>query len=1118
MGWIGRMAASRKAVMISMLAFLTLLLSPFWLWRLFAEHELEVTIIDKTVPDASFREHSGLVWTMNQGKFVKSGGGKYSASADYYGYVPGENGGKGDVRELPQNVNADVIYVADAYGVYESDFKDGNPSGDRSPLVYGGLTTEETGIIRSALVERGGTLIAEFNVLSGPTSSDASQDMQSMLGLTQTGWTGRYFNDLGGGEVPAWVRDGYEKQTGKSWAFAGKGLLLLSDRDKIVVLDNNELPKGVDFVWSEDGKRTFGLSGGTKYGYWFDVVTPNEGTNSLAFYELNASEAGRKQLEANGIPLKFPAVLQNRTTVMTAYYFAGDYADFAESPSLYQAAGFPLLKSWLARLRPNDPASFHWKVYVPMVNRILADAKTQKNKAVKPREPEMTEAEGVKQNSRAGERYLQVYRDGAWHDLLIKGVNVGIAKPGHFPGETAITKQEYARWFRMIGEMNANTIRVYTLHPPAFYEALLEYNRTADKPLYVMHGVWVNEEHLLTTSDAIDPLNTDAFKEEIKRIVDVVHGAAEVPKQPGHAGGRYSADISPYMLGWMLGVEWDPFMVESTNAKHAGRADYDGVFFQTKSAPPFETWLAEMLDVAAVYENERYGWQRPMSFTNWVTTDLLSHPAEPLEKEDMVTVNPNVILPKEAWKGGYFAAYHVYPYYPDFMNYEKAYTEYIDHRGERNNYAGYLHDLRQAHKMPLLVAEFGVPSSRGLTHRNVSGWNQGFLSEKEQGEIDARLFEDIVQADMAGGLVFTWQDEWFKRTWNTMDYDNPDRRPFWSNAQTNEQHFGLLAFDPGKSGYIVQTDGSTQDWEQANIAPLYKAPEASETRKLDEYDEGRQIKALYAASDERYVYLRLDLGNPGKPLDWSKMNAYILIDSVADQGQKRLSFVNGGLQSEAGFDFAIQLKGPEHSSMLIDSYYDTYYYHYGQLLGMIPKLSYASSKDNGVFHPIRLTLNKELAIPGEDGGLKLPFDSYETGKLRFGNGNPAAPDYDSLTDVAVNGDGHTVEIRIPWLLLNVKDPSMHEATGDIWENGIDSSQSVSGLRFAAVTVKPSGESGGSEAGELADAVPKLQGGMLPENGLIPYAWKAWEEPVFKERLKQSYGIMQKKFKVSDVKK
>ena len=79
--------------------------------------------------------------------------------------------------------------------------------------------------------------------------------------------------------------------------------------------------------------------------------------------------------------------------------------------------------------------------------------------------------------------------DDTWTEIPIKGVNMGIAKPGHFPGESAITKEEYLRWFKLIAEMNVNTIRVYTLHPPAFYEALAEYNKKHTDKLYVFHGV-----------------------------------------------------------------------------------------------------------------------------------------------------------------------------------------------------------------------------------------------------------------------------------------------------------------------------------------------------------------------------------------------------------------------------------------------------------------------------------------------------------------------------------------------------------------------------------------------------------------------------------------------------
>ena len=730
-------------------------------------------------------------------------------------------------------------------------------------------------------------------------------------------------------------------------------------------------------------------------------------------------------------------------------------------------------------------------------------------------------AETVKVNgltipANVGGQYLQVYRSGEPHDLLLKGVNMGIAKPGHFPGEAAITKAEYARWLRHIGDMNANAVRIYTLHPPAFYEALQEYNAHAEHPIYVLHGIWMNEDKLLESGDVYALENSQEFAEETRRIIDVIHGNANIPERPGHASGVYTADVAANVLGWIIGVEWDPAIVVSTNAKHAGQPEYEGSYFRTKMASPFEKWLAQAMDDTVKYETEQYKWQRPVSFTNWVTTDLLEHPAEPDATEDMVAVDPNVIWPTPSLKAGYFASYHVYPYYPDFMNYETKYTEYIDHRGQKNNYAGYLRDLKQAHRMPVVVAEFGVPASRGMTHRNVSGWNQGFLSEDEQGAIVSRLFEDIDQEGMAGGIVFAWQDEWFKRTWNNMDYDNPDRRPFWSNVQTSEQMFGLMSFDPGASELVVKVDGNTTDWEKADIEPLTVsgANGASTLQKYhDGYDEQRRIDRVYMASDERYVYFRLDFGKNGKPLDWSRTNATILLDTVPGQGQTAVP--SGGIASDAGFDFAIDLKGPDASRIWVDSYYDLHELQYGRMLKMIPQAPYADQNDNGVYHRQMLTLNKELTIPNREGDNRvIPFESYESGVLRFGDGNPDSPHYDSLADAAVNAEDAIVELRIPWQLLHIKDPSMHEAVGDIRLNGLETSVQSPGFRVAVVTSMPepnadrAQQPGGTA---IADSLPSASSGMLRAADMPLYVWEGWEHPQTHERLKKSYYKLKETF-------
>jgi hypothetical protein len=829
------------------------------------------------------------------------------------------------------------------------------------------------------LQSKGKTLIAEFNTFASPTTDLAREKISNLLNLDWSGWICRYFADLNSSEVPEWVKQEYQKQNRK-WSFTGEGFVFVSKNNYIVAVSGQDVKgDGLNFHVTANGKKQFGEDLQGTYQYWFDLIEPRDSQEVLAQYQLPVSKKAKNTLKSFGIPTEFPAVIYHQNAKYSSYYFSGDYADEAEVPGIYQTKGFDL---WRKKFAAKE--SFYWKTYVPMMKDLLNNGlhKVNNQKPV-----ELVNVDGIKTNSKTDSSYIQIQKDGKWQDFLIKGVNMGIGKPGYFPGETAITKDEYLRWFQEIGRMNANAIRVYTLHPPQFYEAFYEYNQMADKPLYLFHGTWVNEENLSQTQDAFAQVNTDDAKTEIKNMIDIIHGNADLPARPGHASGQYKYDISKYVIGVIVGTEWDPSMVQNTNALHPNLSQFNGSYFHTENASPFEVWLAELLDYAADYETTQYKWQHTMSFTNWVTTDLLKHPAEPLETEDMVSVDPNHIKVSNSFHAGMFASYHIYPYYPDFLNYEPKYLNYVDADGNKNNYAGYLHDLLSAHHMPVLVAEFGVPSSRGLTHKNFLGMSQGFHSEQEQGQIDTKLFRSIVSEGYAGGLVFTWQDEWFKRTWNTMDVDDPNRRPYWDNEQTNEQHFGLLSFEPGNKGTGITVDGESNDWDVSGVKNSYRS-------KSDELQEVR------FTSDSGYLYFLMKYK---RPVDFNKQGTYLLLDTIGDQGETKVPLTpNTSVSTDFGVDFLIKLTGPKTSRILVDSYYDSFYYQYAQILNMIPQETNANQKDNGVFNPIRLALNKTLTIPSTN--TVIPFQDYETGVLRYGNANS-----DSLTDVSVSGNGRVIE-------------------------------------------------------------------------------------------------------------
>ncbi len=1072
------MKATKKHLWFLLLA---LPLLPFVIWFVKPSESLQITILDKTVPNEEYREHAGLVWLLNHLKITTSANDHYNVT-DYKGWHPEKRENEKIAALSDSDTNeADLIYVADTYGIYPDQTNDSERGTDP---IYGGLTVEEAAMIKDSLLSKPTTLVTEFNTLASPTSDEAQESLQGVLGVDWTGWTGRYFIELDpnqNNEVPNWIIENYQTQSGSPWSYDGAGIVFSHESGDIFVLQQEDhfADKGIWLEFTEEGQDAFGLTKSPQYGYWFDIHTVRTAM-TLADYKLDLTETGKSLLTEHNIPLSFPAITLNKVKDSDAYYFAGDFVDTDKTPLIHQFQGLINIQQWFSFEKNGRQAPFYWKTYIPVMKKILQDLGDGSDSSIA--EEEM---EREPYYSKVNGEQFEVLHDGEWKEINIKGVNLGIGKPGYFPGETSITYEEYYRWFEQISEMNANTIRNYTLHPPEFYQALEAFNKEhPENPLYLFHGVWAEEKPMEEHLDAFHPESNDTFVKEMKTIVDVIHGNANVEKRPGHAGGLYTADISRYVIGWIIGIEWYPYMVENTNNTHQDVGQYDGQYVYTQDAAPFEYWLAEKMDIIMSYDAENYDSMRPISFTNWVTTDLLDHPVEPLEQEDLVGVDPNKIYLKDSVETGQFASYHVYPYYPDFLNLDPKYLEYVDHRGNKNSYAGYLNDLQAAHRIPVLIAEFGVPGSRGKTHENPYGWNQGGHSEESQGDINSILYEDIMQEGMLGGLVFTWQDEWFKRTWNTMELDNPDRRPYWSNAQTNEQQFGLLSFDRHKIG----VDGNNEDWQET--PSLYKKESTKDTLQVEE------VKVEH---DERYLYMLLKMNDLQK-YEWEKHNMLVYLDTNGEtHGNDRM----GNIDILSGTDFVLHLNGKEQSRLLVDSYYDPNYYQYSENLGYIEKDANHGKKNTGQFNPINLTLNRPLVVPTT--GETLPFSNYETGKFTYGIGNPESDDYNSLADFYVNEEEGLIEVRIPWLMLNFRDPSQKEIIGDLWKNGMEASSTIDDIRLAVAVGKGEYESKkGWESFELIDSLPQ----SFTPSDVTGYEWENWDIPPSQERLKQSYYIMQ----------
>ena len=355
-----------------------------------------------------------------------------------------------------------------------------------------------------------------------------------------------------------------------------------------------------------------------------------------------------------------------------------------------------------------------------------------------------------------GEEIYQLV-NGQWQEYEIRGVNLGSGEPGEWSTDFAIDKETYIRWFGQMQEMGANTLRIYTIQADDFYEAYYQYNKAreenGEEPLWLLQGVWVNDYVQNSHRDAYDDDFLDTFLNDCRTVVDVIHGNKKISlgRVASAGSGTYRRDVSKWVIGYILGVEWEDVTVVYTNEKYAGiegYTSYQGKYmYTTEEATPFEAMLAQVGDKIIEYESHRYKQQRLIAFSNWPTTDPFVYPDEVANYfMKCAQVDVEHILCTEAFLSGQFASYHVYPYYPDYLNYIDDWSVYgIDRaayateNGMVNTYRAYLTMLADHHTMPVIISEFGVSTGRGMAQwDHNTNRNQGNMSEQEQGQAQRR--------------------------------------------------------------------------------------------------------------------------------------------------------------------------------------------------------------------------------------------------------------------------------------------------------------------------------------------------------------------------------------------
>lgn len=651
---------------------------------------------------------------------------------------------------------------------------------------------------------------------------------------------------------------------------------------------------------------------------------------------------------------------------------------------------------------------------------------------------------------------IYIVKNNEWKKMNIIGVNLDPAKPGVFPSENIVKEDEYLRWIQYIYDMGINCIRVPNLMSQNFYNSLEKFNKDKENPIYLMQGIYFDEVNLKDGYDAQSDNLKEIFKKNIKLIIDSIHGNPYNFDKPDIVQ-FYDTDISKYLLGYTIGIEFaknDLIYTEIMNDKKI----YNGKYLYTNDkASSFESYMAQMGDYLADYELEMYKKQSLISFTGSSSYHIVSSRSNlngesVIAKDDEIEdikdyMNPENIKIKKKLKTGIFATYNVYPSYSEI----KQYQGNIDY---------YFEKINEYHKIPVVIGEFGIPSSRSAGNFNADIHNKGYINEKEQGEALVEVYKAIKSANCAGSFIFEFQDSWHNSSWNTKESKILDRSPYWSDAQTYSQHFGLMTFDPGEKESICYPDDSISEWKDEDIVS-----------KNDNI-------SLYTKSDERYLYF---MAKSSDRLDFSKKDIYIDLDTTPKSGCNNSSQFK--LEFDSPIDFIVSIKDKKNAMVLVHEYYNRFNFYENKKYNQVRPDLIKHIKDMDEFAPIFIEVRPKMYVKSLGGFLEKV--SYETGKLVHGNANPKNKDFNSVSDFYINDN--YIEIRIPWGLLNFMDPSTKQIQDDFYEVFKTKPLMIKDISIG-LTVK-----------EEEKTIDRLSSAIYPLDG--------WFMPKYHERLKESYYIV-----------
>jgi hypothetical protein len=227
----------------------------------------------------------------------------------------------------------------------------------------------------------------------------------------------------------------------------------------------------------------------------------------------------------------------------------------------------------------------------------------------------------------------------------------------------------------------------------------------------------------------------------------------------------------------------------------------------------------------------------------------------------------------------------------------------------------------------------------------------------------------------------------------------------------------------------------------------------------------------------------------------------------ADLGQFVLP--TSGIRSSAGFEFLVELRDSTDGQLMVVPDYNLYMPERltqgGDAFGAHFRRSIVSRpRSDAVFDTMFVLTNRPRFTPE---ARLIPGAGFNLGRLQFGRATQR-----SNADWYYDQTSGMLQLRLPWGMLNVADPSSRRV---LWERKEGAAGETS--TFGGATHTTGVPTDGFRFGVVAIGPGPMVTGTLP--GLDPYGnwtgatlplwdWAPWEEPTWHERRKPAYAALQ----------